>query len=45
MDEVAIYNRAISEDEVKQNFAAKGFAAVKSANKITETWGRIKTSM
>ncbi len=44
IDEVAIYNRAISEAEVEQNFAAKGFAAVSLAGKLTATWGQIKLS-
>jgi hypothetical protein len=44
IDEVAIYNRAISEDEVKQNFAAEGLVAVSPADRLTETWGRIKVS-
>jgi len=44
LDEVAIYNRAISEDEVKQSFGAKGFTVVSLADKLTETWGQIKVS-
>jgi hypothetical protein len=44
IDEVAIYNRAISEAEVEQNFAAKGFAMVSPADCLTETWGQIKVS-
>ncbi len=44
IDEVAIYNRAISEDEVKQNFASEGFVAVSPADRLAETWGRIKVS-
>ena len=44
LDEVAIYSRAISEDEVKQNFTAKGFVMVSPAGCLTETWGQIKVS-
>lgn len=44
IDEVAIYNRALSEAEVEQSFASKGFTAVSLAGKLTETWGQIKVS-
>jgi sialidase-1 len=41
IDDVCIYNRALSEDEVKQNYEAEG-AAVESAGKLSLTWGKIK---
>ncbi len=43
IDEIRIYNRALSEAEVQQNFTAKGFA-VEKFKKIAKTWGEIKTS-
>ena len=43
VDEVAIYNRVLSEYEVKQNFAADGIVtAVEATNKLSLTWGGIK---
>jgi len=42
IDEVAIYNRPLSEDEIKQNFNAKGLA-VELGDKLATIWGRIKT--
>jgi hypothetical protein len=44
LDEIAIYNRAISEAEVEQLFSTEGFAVVNHADKIAETWGHIKVS-
>ena len=45
VDEVSIYNRALSDAEVAQNFeAVEGPAAVSSAGKLTSTWGKIKVS-
>ena len=41
IDEIRIYNRALSEDEVKQNFEAKA-TAVDFAGKMSLTWGKIK---
>jgi len=42
IDETRIYDRALSEDEVKQNMKAKGFAVEKSG-KVALSWGKIKT--
>ena len=42
IDEVRVYNRALSEEEVEQNFAAKGLAVVGPAQKLPLTWGKIK---
>jgi hypothetical protein len=42
MDEVRIYNRALTEEEVKQNFESKGMAAVDSKSKLATAWGMIK---
>ena len=41
INEVGIYNRALSEEEVKQNFKP---AAVESTQKLAITWGDIKIS-
>ena len=43
IDEVSIYDRALSADEVEQNFNAEGIA-VNSAGKAALTWGAIKSS-
>jgi len=42
IDEVRMYNRALSSDEVVQNYNAKSQLSVESENKITVAWGRIK---
>ena len=42
IDEVRIYDRALSEAEVAQNF--KGGTSVNSKNKLALTWGKIKVS-
>jgi len=44
IDEVRVYNRALSEDEVNQNMNAEGLAVVSPANKLSEIWGKIKVS-
>jgi hypothetical protein len=45
VDEVRIYDRALSVDEVEQNFASEGEIAVRSpADKLVFTWGAIKAS-
>jgi hypothetical protein len=44
IDEVRVYDRALSEEEVEQNMQAKGMVAVKPAGKLAETWGKIKIS-
>ena len=48
IDEVAVYNRALSEDESWENFTAEGAAeggtAVQPTNKLAHTWGEIKVS-
>ena len=43
IDEVRIYEKALSEAEVKQNFEAEGTTAV-SQEKLAATWGKMKTS-
>ena len=43
IDEVRIYEKALSEAEVKQNFGASG-TAVESQGKLAATWGKMKTS-
>ena len=42
MDEVRIYERALTEKEVQQNFKAKGLAVVDGKNKLSITWAVIK---
>lgn len=44
IDEVRIYNRALSMDEVKQNLVAKGLASVTPNEKLAFTWAKIKVS-
>lgn len=41
IDEVLVYDRALSEAEIKQNMSASGMA-VESAHKLTVNWGGIK---
>jgi hypothetical protein len=43
IDEVALYNRIIELDEIKRDMEAIGGAAVFPKDKLTTTWGRIKT--
>jgi fructan beta-fructosidase len=42
IDEVAIYNRALTENEIKQNFQSIRFFAVNSNEKLAICWGNIK---
>jgi hypothetical protein len=44
IDEVCIYDRALSEDEILQNLAAKGLAVSSSTEKLALTWGEMKVS-
>lgn len=41
IDEVRVYNRALTADEVKQNMNAKSLA-VEAKEKLTATWGYVK---
>ena len=41
IDEVRLYEEALSEDEVLQNYAAEGLS-VNPAGKLSLTWGEIK---
>ena len=43
IDEVLIYNKALSENEVKQIFQAKGLP-VQLQGKLATRWAEIKTS-
>jgi hypothetical protein len=43
IDEVVIYNRALSADEVTQLFKAPPIAAVEYAGKLATTWGEVKS--
>ena len=44
LDDVRIYDNALSEDEVKKNMDAMEPTATNSAHKLALTWGRIKVS-
>ncbi len=45
IDEVAIYDRALSEAEVRQNYAGlEGSTAVAPADKLAITWAAVKTA-
>ena len=43
IDELLIYDRALSEAEVLQNYRSEGVAIVDYAGKLSTTWGEIKT--
>ncbi len=42
IDEVAVYSRALTEEEVKLDMEKGIFAAVSSAGKLATTWASIK---
>ncbi len=42
LDEVRLYDRGLSADEIMQNFNAQGFLAVSPSKKLAETWGEVK---
>jgi hypothetical protein len=44
IDEVGIYGKALSEDEIRQNYESKTFAAVNQLNKLATCWGEIKVA-
>jgi len=44
IDEVRIYSRALTEEEVKQNMNAEGLAIVSPITKLSLSWGEIKVS-
>ena len=44
IDEVCMYDRALSEDEINENMNAEGMAVVSSADNLALTWGEIKVS-
>ena len=44
VDEVRVYDRALTEAEVKKNFAATGVAVEPSTEKLSLTWGEVKVS-
>ena len=43
IDEVAIYNRALTLDEIKRDMEAVGGAAVSNSGKLASTWANIKS--
>jgi len=42
MDEVAVYNRALSQDEIRQKMTSSHILAVESEGRLSTTWGDIK---
>ena len=44
VDEVAIYNRALTVDEINQDMDNGVFFAVSPKDKLATTWGQLKTS-
>ena len=42
IDEVALYNRALDDDEVMQNYKSKVFFAVDYQDKLAVCWGKVK---
>jgi len=42
IDEVAIYDKALSASQIKQNFSASGLTAVNIKGKLATCWGEIK---
>ena len=42
IDEVSIYNRALTETEMEQNRLAQGLAVEPSAERMAATWGEVK---
>jgi len=45
IDEVAIYNRVVTMDEIKRDMKAVGGAAVNVSDKLATTWGNIKDTL
>jgi hypothetical protein len=44
IDEVALYNRALSDDEILQNYNASGLAVESMTEKLALTWGGAKSA-
>ncbi len=42
IDEVRVYNRALSEEEINQNMKAEGLAVEGPTDKLAVTWGEMK---
>ena len=42
IDEFVLYDRALSEDEIKDLFGVKGLAGAAPARKLGQTWGAVK---
>lgn len=42
VDELAVYNRDLSENEINQNMNSSGWSVVSPTNKSTLTWGQLK---
>lgn len=45
IDELCIYNRALSDDEIEQNLAATQGLAIENESSLIHTWGAIKASI
>ena len=43
VDEVRIYKKVLTEEEIKQNFESQGLA-IQPIGKLSLTWGRIKAA-
>jgi hypothetical protein len=44
IDEIRLYNRALSEAEIRQNMNAQGFAVIAPTRKLAISWGEVKDS-
>ena len=44
VDELGVYNRDLSEDEINQNMDAEGWPVTSPTNKLALTWGNLKAS-
>ena len=42
IDEIRLYNRALSEAEIRQNMNAQGLAVITTIRKLAISWGKIK---
>ena len=45
IDELRVYNRALSAAEIRQNMNAEGFAVITPTHKLAIIWGKIKTKV
>ena len=45
LDEVRVYSRALTEEEIQQNFKSQGMTAIDCSDKLSITWGMIKARL